>query len=91
MYAQADLRLCWSHALHCWKSHVAAQIMARGLQGSIPGPNHLFLLIKDIVDTSQTFIRLFADDTSFNLIVVLNITALKLNSDLLKYQQWAKQ
>ena len=21
--AQADLRLCWSHIPHCWKSHVA--------------------------------------------------------------------
>ena len=26
MYAQADLRLCWSHIPHCWKSHVAAHI-----------------------------------------------------------------
>ena len=26
MYAQADLRLCWSHIPHCWKSHVTAQI-----------------------------------------------------------------
>ena len=25
-YAQADLRICWSHIQHCWKSHVAAQI-----------------------------------------------------------------
>ena len=24
-YAQADLRLCWSHIPHCWKSHFAAQ------------------------------------------------------------------
>ena len=23
-YAQADLRFCWSHIPHCWKSHVAA-------------------------------------------------------------------
>ena len=23
---QADLRLCWSHIRHCWKSHVTAQI-----------------------------------------------------------------
>ena len=21
-YVQADLRLCWSHKPHCWKSHV---------------------------------------------------------------------
>ena len=26
-YAQADLRLCWSHIPHCWKSHVTAQIL----------------------------------------------------------------
>ena len=25
-YAQADLRLCWSHIPHCWKSHALAQI-----------------------------------------------------------------
>ena len=25
--AQADLSLCWSHIPHCWKSHVAAQIL----------------------------------------------------------------
>ena len=23
---QADLRLCWWHIPHCWKSHVAAHI-----------------------------------------------------------------
>ena len=25
-YAQAGLRLCWSHIPHCWKSHALAQI-----------------------------------------------------------------
>ena len=25
-YAQADLRLCWSHIPHCWKPHVTALI-----------------------------------------------------------------
>ena len=25
-YAQADLRLCWSHIPNCWKSHVLAQL-----------------------------------------------------------------
>ena len=29
MYAQADLRLCWSHIPYCWKSHVTAQILVR--------------------------------------------------------------
>ena len=28
-YAQADLRLCWSHKLHCWKCHVAAHFFLR--------------------------------------------------------------
>ena len=27
----ADLRLCLSHILHCWKSHVAAHIMINSL------------------------------------------------------------
>ena len=27
VYAQADLRLCWSHIPHCWKSHVTAQLL----------------------------------------------------------------
>ena len=27
-YAQADLRFCWSHRAHCWKSHVAAQLFS---------------------------------------------------------------
>ena len=26
-YAQADLRLCWSHIPHCWRSNVAAQLI----------------------------------------------------------------
>ena len=26
-YAQADLSICWSQIPHCWKSHVAAQIV----------------------------------------------------------------
>ena len=25
-YAQAELRLCWSHIPHCWKSHVVAHL-----------------------------------------------------------------
>ena len=26
-YAHADLRLCWSHLLHCWKSHTTTQVI----------------------------------------------------------------
>ena len=25
-YSQADLRLCWSHIPHCWKSHALTQL-----------------------------------------------------------------
>ena len=39
-YAQADLRLCWSHLSHCWKSHVVAHIYVYvylgGRQGKLP-------------------------------------------------------
>ena len=30
-YALADLRLCWSHIPHCWKSHALAQIISETL------------------------------------------------------------
>ena len=41
-YAQADLRLCWSHIPHFWESHVAAQMsMAR-----IPSINDLYYIIE---------------------------------------------
>ena len=33
-YAQADLRLCWSHIRHWWKSHVAAHICFDSLSGT---------------------------------------------------------
>ena len=26
-YAQADLRLCWSHIPHCWKSYAGAHVL----------------------------------------------------------------
>ena len=33
--AQADLRLCWSHIPHCWKSHVKAHLEYRCRTGPI--------------------------------------------------------
>ena len=30
---QADLRLCWSHIPHCWKSHVVAKLFYRCEEG----------------------------------------------------------
>ena len=34
MYAQADLRLCWLHIPHCWKSHVTAHIFSESADNS---------------------------------------------------------
>ena len=42
-YAQADLRLCWSHIPHCWKSRVAGQITKLMLNKS-----EKFALIKSV-------------------------------------------
>ena len=57
MYAQADLRLCWSHIPHCWKSHVKVYVFLQllkclatdrcmtadqGVASSIPAWSHTF-------------------------------------------------
>ena len=41
-YAQADLRLCWSHIPHCWKSHALAQTIKLVL--SIGAKNHCWFI-----------------------------------------------
>ena len=38
-YAQADLRLCWLHIPHCWKSHALVQLKQRTCNGlAVLGP-----------------------------------------------------
>ena len=39
-FTQANLRLCWSHIKHCWKSHVAAHLclLSCGCQFVMPLP-----------------------------------------------------
>ena len=56
-YAQADLRLCWLHILHCWKSHVMAHI-------SFKFCNHIFG-VKTHVFGMKTSVHVvyFAKDT----------------------------
>ena len=43
MYAQAGLSLCWSYIPHCWKSHVAVQIILNKFQSF--AKNHQCLLL----------------------------------------------
>ena len=49
-YAQADLRLCWSHKPHCWKSHATAHMLCllkepSQWDGSFEHPKHMLKLM----------------------------------------------
>ena len=51
-YAQAGLRLCWSHIPHCWKSHALAQLECLQLYCTILSINyrHYLLAINNVMD-----------------------------------------
>ena len=57
---------------------------------NVLGPLLFLILMNDKINNIQSNIRLFADDTSLNIIVEnLNATALTLNSDLGTIHHWA--
>ena len=55
MYAQADLRLCWSHIPHCWKSHALAHM----------------ILVSDLINTGEIRMYAFSllNDISGSVVV----------------------
>ena len=58
-FAQGDLRLCWSHTLHCWKSHVAAQLTEK-------------ICITVAFNTYNIFSRLYrTNQTSFRYLIFI--------------------
>ena len=67
-----------------WKS-----VTAGVLHSSVLGSLFTFVYINDLPQGLNTNVKLFADVTSLFLVVNVNVSASRLNNDLVKMQDWA--
>ena len=71
-YAQADLRLCWSHIPHCWRSYVAAHIKSDANEQSS----------KIVITNEYTCLQYFLNEPyCFILLKTLKLAVLPAKSD----------
>ena len=75
-----------------FKSFSSWQSIRAGVpQRSVFGPLFVLIYINDLPQELNSEVNLFAYDTSLFSIFCVNTSALTLNSDLLKTQDWAYQ
>ena len=67
-----------------WKS-----VTAGVLHSSVLGSLFTFVYINDLPQGLNTNVKLFANVTSLFLVVNVNVSASRLNNDLVKMQDWA--